>query len=353
MTPLKKFTIRLSVYGAVVAYLLCDLFVFHGPLRKRIDRADPRSPEAIARAKANQVVARVFNFQITRSQLERALAERLWLEGKNLDSLPPAARKTARYAALNDLIDHELLRVKTKANAPDLKVSDAEIDAHFQLFSKQFESHDAMLHAMKSQGIGSERDLRDRLAARIQQEKYVESKIAPLIVVTDDEAREWFAKNQESLANPERIEVRHIFLPTLDHPSEEAKAKLETALSELTSGTKDFATLAKEISEDPATRERGGSLGWMTRSRLPDDFAAKVFPLPLNQPTLIQTRIGWHLVEITDRQSAEPRSFEEARSEVLAALETIKRRQATVEFRDALRVFETAKIEVFHDMLKE
>jgi len=346
MTPLKKFTLRIALYGTVLAYLAGDLFVFHGPLSRMIERAHPDSAEAI-------VVARVFNLQITRSQLDRAVSERLWLTGQSIDSLTPEARKIVRYAALNELIDHELLRIKANVNAPQLRVSDEEIDERLQRFQDRFESPDAMLSAMKAQGIPSKQDLRDRLAARIQQEKYVDSKIAPLAQVTDVEAREWFDQNQNELAIPERIEVRHVFIPTLDRSQEEAKAKIEVALAELTSNAKDFATLAKELSEDPATKDKGGSLGWMTLKRLPADFATPVFALPVNRPSLIQTRIGWHLVEITARKPAEPRSFEQAKPEVFAALEAVKRRQAATEYRAALRQFESAKIDVFHDMMAD
>ena len=353
MTPLGKFSLRLALYGLVLLYLAADLFLFKGPLRRKIERADPRSPEAVAAAKAGGVVARVFNLQITRSQLDRAVRERLWLDGKTFESLTPEHRKIARYAALDELIDHELLRVKAKVNAPQLKVGDEEIDGRRQRLLGRFESKDAMESAMKSQGIASGQDLRDRLAARIQQEKYVESKIGPLASVTAEEARKWFDENSMAPVIPERIEARHLFIPTRDHPPEEAKAKLEAALAGLTAKTKDFATLAKEVSEDPATKDQGGLLGWMTRRRLPADFAAQVFPLALNQATLIRTRLGWHLVEVTGRKAAEPQSFEQAKPEVLAALEAVKRRQATRDFRDALRRFEAEKIDVFHDMMAE
>lgn len=353
MSPLKKFTLRLAVYGAVIAYLAGDLFLFHGPLSRKIERANPNSPAAIAAAKANGVVARVFNLQITRSQLERAVRERLWLEGKSIDSLTPETRKIARYAALDDLIDHELLRVKAKVNAPELQVSKEEIDERMQRFVGRFESKEAMVSAMKSQGIASEEDLQDRLAARIQQEKYVASKIEPLAIVTDEDARKWFDENQNSLGNPERIRARQVFIPTLDHPPEEAKEKLDAALAELIAKKKDFATLAKEISEDPATKDNGGELGWMTRDRLPVDFSAPVFSMDLNQPALVRSRLGWHLVEVTGRKSAEPRSFDQAKPEILAALEAVKRRQAATEYRAALRRFEAAKIDVYHDMMAE
>lgn len=352
MSPLKKFTLRLVLYGAVLAYLAGDLFLFHGPLGRKLERANPGSPAAIAAAKAGGVVARVFNLQITRTQLDRAVCERLWLEGKSIDSLSPQLRKIARYAALDDLIDHELLRIKAKANAADLAVTAAEIDDRMQRFTTRFESKEAMISAMRPQGIASEQDLRDRLAGRIQQEKYVELKIGPVSEVTDEEARKWFDENQDSLVIPERVEVRHIFIPTLDHPPEEAHARLAAALAELAVGHKDFSALARELSEDPATKDRGGALGWMSRDRLPADFSASVFLLPVNQPALVRTRLGWHLVEVTAHKPAEPRGYDQAKLEIIAALEAIRRRQAAADYRAALRRFEAAKIDVYHDMME-
>lgn len=351
MTSLAKFSLRLAIYGGVLAYLAGDLFLFHGPLRQRVDRADPTSAAAIADAKRRGVVARVFNHQITRDQLERAVHERLWLEGKHPDGFSPENLKLVRYAALDDLIDHELLRVKAKVNAPQLKVSDEEVNERLRRMLGRFVSKGEMEQAMKSQGISSERDLRDRLAARIQQEKYVELKIGPLAGVSEEEARAWFVENQAQLATPERIEARHVFIATLEHAQDEAKALLDAALADLTAGKKDFAMLSGELSEDPATKDQGGNLGWMTRERLPADFAEAAFSLPLGKPSLVQTRIGWHLVEVTGRKPSEPRTFEDAKPEVMAALEAVKRREAAMEFRNALRRFEAAKIEVFHDMM--
>jgi parvulin-like peptidyl-prolyl isomerase len=351
MTPLGKFSLRLAIYGGVLAYLAADLFVFQGPLRRKIERSNPRGVEAIADAKARGVVARVFNHQISRDQLDRAVHERLWLEGKTPESLTPENIRMVRYAALDELIDHELLRVKAKVNAPQLKVTDEEVNERLRRLLGRFVSKGEMEMAMKSQGIASERDLRDRLAARIQQEKYVELKIGPLTQVTEEDARAWFAENQAQLATPERVMARHVFIATLERPQEEAKAMLDAALADLGAGKKDFAALASELSDDYANKERGGHLGWMTRERLPSDFSAEVFALPLNKPSLIRTRIGWHLVEVTGRKPSEPRTFEYAKPEVMAALEAVNRRQAADEFRDALRRFETEKIEVFHDMM--
>ncbi len=299
------------------------------------------------------VVARVLGHPITRSQLERAVRERLWLESKAIDSMTAENLRAERNAALDELIDQELLRSRAAVLAPGLKVASGEIDARLALMTSRFPSTDEMERAMKLQGITSVKELRDRLAARIQQEKYVDLKTGPLVKVTDDEALKWFDDHRDKLVVPERVEVRHIFLPTLDHPPEVAEAMLKSALADLTEKHKDFAALAKELSEDPATNDTGGSLGWMTRRRLPEDFAAAVFSLPMNQPSLVRSHLGWHLVEVTGRKPAEPQTFEQAKPEIHSALEAVKRGKAIEETRATLRREYSSRIEINQNKLAD
>jgi PPIC-type PPIASE domain len=321
---------------AVVLYLGGDFLLFHGPISRRWQQTPPTA-----------LAARVGGQPITHSQLARALAARLWLDGKSTTDLTPTEIKLTTAAVLDELIDHELLRLCLKSTTPPLTVSAQEIDARLLRFTSRFESPAALEKAMISQGIPTTQALRDHLSGQLLQEKLIESRIQPLIQVTDQEARTWFKQNPAALVNPERIAARHIFIPTLDHPAEQAQQTLTTALTSLTAQTQDFATLAKELSEDPATKDRGGALGWMSRDRLPLDFSTAAFALELRRPTLVRSKLGWHLVEVTARHPAEPRSFEQAKPEILAALTTLKRRQAVADFRRSLRQPETVKIEIF------
>lgn len=336
--------LRFVIYGAVLAYLVCDLYFCGGPLGRHLRPTAPNSPPDSA--PADPIVARVAAYNIHRSQLERGLRERLWLEGKSLATLSPAERSCNRQAALDDLIDHELLRTKAAASATELNVSDAEITGRLNRFSAGFSNQQELAAAMAAQGISGEQELRERLAARIQQEKFVESRLAPLVGVSDEEARQWFEKNQGQLVTPERLEVRHIFLPTLEQDPDAVKQTLVGVLAVLRAGSKDFATLAREISEDPLTKDHGGSLGWTTRERLPAELAAPLFAMPLHQPSLLRSKLGWHLIEVTARKPAEPATFERAKPEILDALAALKRRQAASEYREALRRFEASNIEI-------
>ena len=335
----------------MLLYLAGDLYVFNGPLNRRIQASHPDSPESIAKAKANGVVARVFNHHITRSQLDYAIHERLWLEGKNASDLAPAEKKLVTYAALGDLIDHQLLRVKTKVNTYELPVSDAEIEDRLKRFAARFETKADLLAAMKAMGIPDETALRHRIAARIQQEKYVAMRVDPLVKISEAEITDFYEANKQSLQFPERIRAKHIFIATLNKSSDAVKAILENALSDLDSGKQEFPALCKQLSEDYATKETGGDLGWMSKARLPIDFGAAAFAMGNDKPALVRTKLGWHILQITDRKPAEPRSLEETKAEITAALTAAKRHQAVNDFRSALRRFEEEKIDIFLDQL--
>lgn len=339
MSRTAKFILRIAILGMIAAYVLVDFFVFKGPLSQIIDRSLSSRPD---------VVARVAGHFITRSQLERATREKLWLEGKSFDSLNATEKTKAHETALEGLIDHTLLRDKIASDTKSIHISDDEINARLRAMLSRFTTKGEMESSMKGQGIASEGELRARVTACIQQEKWIEAQIAPMIRVSDDEARAWLDQNAASMAMSERIEVRHIFMAAMDHPQTKIDATLGAALQNLKSQRKDFATLAREISDDPASKDRGGSLGWMTKARLPADFAAAVFSLPINQPTIIRTRLGSHLVEVTARKPAESANFEEMKPEIVAALEAIKRRYAVTELRKKIRESATKDIHIFN-----
>lgn len=199
MRPFVKFSLRFAIYGVVLIYLIGDLFLFSGPLRKKIDSS--RLDSVTARELG--ICARVFNHNITLEQVDRAVAERLHFEGK---TPPPdaATRKLLRYAALDELIAHELLRVKVMHN-PEFTVSAAEIDAREQSVAARYESRTDFENALPAQGYATLQAFRDHLAARIQQEKYVEARVAPLAAVSDGEVDEWLEKNPSTDERAETV----------------------------------------------------------------------------------------------------------------------------------------------------
>ena len=342
---------RAVLYSVVILYLVVDLFVVGGPLRRSFARKAPNSPEVIEAAKDAGVVARIHYQPILLTQVDRRVEENLWRAGRVLEGLPREERLLLRRAALNELIDLHLVRLKTRFSQSEVPVSEEEIKSEVALFTRRFSSEGSYLAALRELGW-SEKELRYRVAARIQQEKYLENMIE--VEVGEDEARLWFEENIDQLGFPERVRARHIFRSTVGLDGEKAAAAEKTlrdAMVELEGGA-EFADLALRISEDERTRGNGGELGWLHRGRVPEDLQDALFSVVPGTRALVRSRMGWHLLEVLEKKAARHRDFAEAREEVLAALEAVKRRDGLREYRKGLREREQNHIEVFLDVLE-
>lgn len=344
--------IRMSVYMALVGYLLLDLFVFGGPIKKRLAGPDPASPEAIAAAKAKGVVARVYAQPIYRAQVEERVKRYLLEHGRAVEKVSMGERKMMRQVALRDLIDERLVKVQIKVSPKTAyAVSDADIDAAMAHFKNRYNDEAALTEALRRQGWEGEKELRFRVAARLQQEKFFQAEIGKEVKVGDKTVKDWYEKNKDKLSLPERRELRQVFIAALDHEAAEGEALIETARKRVIDGKEDFGKVAGELSEDLRSKTQGGSLGWVTKDRLPSDFAMPVFDLASQKPTVVRSKLGWHLVEVTAVEKGRPQALEEVKEEIRAALEVRLKDEKIEGFRQLLRHWAGNKVEVFADVL--
>ena len=345
----KGVLVRIVLCSVAALYVVIDFVAIKGPLHGAMIRLMPRSAEVIEAAKEQGVVAQIFYQPIVLGQVERRVEENLWREGRRVEELKPEERLQQRRAALNELIDLHLLRLKVRFNRAEAPVEDSEIDAELATFTKRFASETEFKASLEQLGW-SEKELRFRVAARIQQEKYLEHMIE--ITVTEEEARDWFEEKKDRLAQPERVRARHIFRSTLTANPEVVVRELEEAMHKLEAKESDFAALASTLSEDDRTSQDGGELGWMQAGRLPKKFGKDLFELEVGKPAIVQSKIGYHLVEVLEKKPRVERSFDEARADVMAALEGVKRSDGLKIYRQRLRYRDERKIEVFLDVLK-
>ena len=96
-----------------------------------------------------------------------------------------------------------------------------------------------------------------------------------------------------------KARVRHILIPETDP---QAKLKATQVRNKILAG-EDFAKLAKEMSADKGSAEKGGELPLANPAAYVPPFAAAVTTLPLNSLSEpVQTQFGWHIIEVLDRQ---------------------------------------------------
>lgn len=151
--------------------------------------------------------------------------------------------------------------------------------------------------------------------------------------VSDKELSDLYAKKVVELDKTAvRHRIAHILIPiTANQSAEQAKAKIDTIENELKQG-KDFATVAKEESQDTGTADKGGDLGFVTTDDLPDPeaFAPVLTTLTkvgdISEP--VRSRFGWHIIKLTDIQKAAMPSFESLREQLAIELKQQKAYEA-------------------------
>jgi parvulin-like peptidyl-prolyl isomerase len=93
-----------------------------------------------------------------------------------------------------------------------------------------------------------------------------------------------------------------------------------------------LADLAPLLSEDEATKKRGGDLGFFSEYRMPADFIEAVKKLRVGEISdVVRTKLGFHIIQLTDSRGEHLMSFDESAAEISLALENSKRRTTVSE----------------------
>ncbi len=152
------------------------------------------------------------------------------------------------------------------------------------------------------------------------------------------ELEKWAAANADAIAKEyeankfkffidERVKARQILIRVPRDADaaakDDAKKRLENVRKEIVDNKKPFAEMATNFSEDTETKTKGGDLGFIERTQLPSDFAAKVFALKPGEVTEVtESPIGFHLGMIEDRKPPETKPLDAVKLELAGQLFT-------------------------------
>lgn len=219
---------------------------------------------------ADSVVARVDGTAIYASDVRRAAASQGLIgpeEALSYDS--PVFRLTAE-----ELIDQRLLALDAKA----------------QGIADQQEAQRRLLA------------VRDRILGNFRIETYLAER------VNEDTMRALYDAQNSLIGRGEERRVRQIVVP------DEATAL--TVVQRL-EDEEDFAQLVAEFSIDEASRGEDGELGWVSRDMLPEATQSVVYRTPEGgRSAPVESEVGWHVIEVLDRRSPAPRSYEETKEDI-------------------------------------
>jgi parvulin-like peptidyl-prolyl isomerase len=123
------------------------------------------------------------------------------------------------------------------------------------------------------------------------------------VPLTRDEVERWHREHLSDYAAGEAITARHImFAPASESPADVEAARQEAlaVLARLRAGER-FEDLAERLSDDVATRSKGGSLGTFGRGAMLDAFERAVFAMKtgeISEP--VRSEVGWHVIEVLE-----------------------------------------------------
>ncbi len=155
------------------------------------------------------------------------------------------------------------------------------------------------------------------------------------VKVTEEALRDYWREHQGEFKVPEERRVRHILVAVPQNADDEAVAKArnkaEAFYKRLKKG-ESFEKLAREASDDPGSKEKGGDLGWISPGIMPEAFEKAAYALKkgeISQP--VRTPFGFHIILVDGIRNGGKGDFEKLRGQIEAAY---RRQQAEREIFD-------------------
>ncbi|PVV09630.1 MAG: hypothetical protein B6D72_14145 [gamma proteobacterium symbiont of Ctena orbiculata] len=128
-------------------------------------------------------------------------------------------------------------------------------------------------------------------------------------------AKEYWHAHQDEFKTKSKRGLSHILIGLRERSEEEASASADKVYKQLQDAPEKFEVLAEELSDDPGSKIRKGSLGLVESERLVPEFSKVAFALKevgdISEP--VKTRFGYHVIRLDEIVEAKLSSYEEVK----------------------------------------
>jgi peptidyl-prolyl cis-trans isomerase SurA len=265
----------------------------------------------------DRVVAVVGNRPVLSSQVD----EEVFSRQSGGQKLPedPDSLNAIRNQVVASIVDEELL-VQQAQRDTSIKVTDQEIaDGVEQQVRKvrgNFGSEVDYKSELRKAGFLTPEEYRRWLTDQQRRAAYQNRLIDKLrqdgklkaVPPTEQEMRAYFNEQKANLgARPATLSFRQIVIAPRPSPEakERTRAQADSIVLELRRGA-DFAMAAKRFSQDPGSKDQGGSLNWFRRGVMVPEFERVAFALrPGVVSDPVESPFGYHIIQVERVQPAE------------------------------------------------
>lgn len=255
----------------------------------------------------------------------------------------PEMMTEARKMVLENLIDRELLYQQSRKKG--ISIKDAEVNEQLDRLKKQYPNEQAFKDSMAEDHL-NEDTVKSRIKMNLAVQQFVEKEFGGKVDVTEAEAKAFYDGHPEYFTEPEAIRASGILIK-VDVKSDaakkqEARKKMEDIQKRVKKG-EDFATLAKDFSQD-ASAAQGGDLGTIPRGRMPKALDDAAFSLkPGEVSNVVETEVGFHLIKVHEKKPEQVVPFKDVEEKIRQHLSNQKLTQRVNEYLNEVK--KTAKIE--------
>jgi peptidyl-prolyl cis-trans isomerase SurA len=251
-----------------------------------------------------------------------------------------AARATAlRREILDRLVDERL--IIQQAAELKLTVSSEDIDRSIEQIKRENGGlTDAQLNSELVKAGQTMASYRQEIKKQIMRYRVLNIAVGSKVTVSDADVQNYYDGHMKS---GDHIQVRasHIFVAIPDGADAvtlKAKEKFAHDLLDRAKGGEDFAKLAKEFSQDPATRDEGGDLGYFGRDMLPKPIEEMVFSMKIGEVRgPVRADRGFHVIKLVDRRTKEVKPLADVKEELRNQLRQKEMERQTKNYLTELR----------------
>ena len=211
----------------------------------------------------------------------------------------PAAKGT-----LMQLTQSMLIEQYAKDN--NINVSDADVDKKINALKAQYGA-DQFDNLIKQRGM-----TQDDVRRAIRDQLIIDQAVGKNIHISDADAAKFFQKNHAAFDKPPQVHARHILVNSLQQAN-----MIEQKLK---SGAK-FEDLAKQYSQDPGSKGKGGDLGFFRTGQMMPSFEKAAFAQKLNEiGPPVKSPFGYHIIEVLERTPGQKATLASAHDQIVDQL---------------------------------
>jgi peptidyl-prolyl cis-trans isomerase C len=313
---------------------------------------------AIADLLGDPVVAKGKGVEVKRSQLDAALiGVKAGLNARG-QSVTPAQMVMLERQVLNDIIGLQILLSKAteadKAKGKELFQKSLErLKTDSKLTDEEFDQK--LATQFKIQGITRaewDKQRIDQATAGAVLERELK------VSVTDEDAKKFYDENPARFEQPEMVRASHILIGTKDTATgadmtdEQKKAKLKLAedIRKRALAGEDFAKLAKEYSDDPGSKDKGGEYTF-PRGQMVPEFEAAAFSLGTNQISdIVTTQFGYHIIKLNEKIPAKKVELAKVQDDLKEGLKSQELQKLLPDYLEKAQ--KEADVQILDDKLK-